>query len=620
MLSLKKTVLLGCLLVVTTATLAQPDKTPLINQVRQPGFFYTNPLLDFDLNIKYQSPLKTEVEQFVNAKLQEEGIDKVSVYFKQLKNGYSFGINEDSKYNPASLLKVSNMIYVLKRAEKDPTLLGQKVLYREHYALPDEGGADMYRLKLGKEYTVAELVNEMILYSDNESMELLKDHFGEQNMWKNVFRDFEMSFNTHAGITNFISPKEYSVLFSVLYNCSYLSREMSLKGLDLLCRTSYKDGIVKGVDNDSLPIASKYGYRKYKKNLQLHEGGIVYYKGQPYYLGIMTKGSDQKKLSEVIAGVTKIVHSNYQQHLIQLEAFVDKRAAPTTYRFTRNQEYTLISPLLDCRYTNNEMESLKAKINAFIDNQKAQGNAERVTVYLKLLNSGEWLTVNPDYKYSAASMIKVPHMIGLMRQAQKNLASLYQEVEFKEVQEDAVPQILDEEIVLGQKYTILDLIRRMIVYSDNQAAGLLFNYVADEDKIWSKLFFELDMKNMEEVMTTENSMKAEEMALFFNILYNSTYLNRELSELTLEILAHSRFREGIRKGISDDVIVASKFGERKYYDVAQLHDCGIVYYDENPYLLCIMTRGDDYEKLKESLSGISSIVYKSMKARFPAAD
>lgn len=616
----KKAAILGWLLVVGIIAYAQPTKKPLIDQLRHPGFFYTSPLLDFDLNNSFTSPLKAEIKAFIDAKLREDGIDRVSVYFRQLKNGYSFGINENDKFNPASLLKVSNMIYVLKRADTDPTLLGQKVMYREHYSVPDEGGPDMYRLKIGKEYTIAELINEMILYSDNEAMELLKDYFGEQKMWKSVFSDLEMHFNTQAGVVNFMSPKSYSVLFRLLYNCTYLSREMSLKALDLLCRTSFKDGIVKGVDNDSLPVASKYGFRKIKSNLQLHEAGIVYYKDNPYYIGVMTKGSDKPKLSEVISGVTSIVQKNYAKHLIAMDKYIEEKTYPGTYRITRNEEYTLIGPLLDCRFTSPEMTALKQKINAFIDGQKSKGNANSVTVYLKSLNSGEWLTVNPEVKYSAASIIKVPHMIGLMRQAQKNLASMYQEIEFKKAHSDAIPEILDEEIVVGEKYTILDLIRRMIVYSDNQAAGLLFSTVAGEDKIWGRLFFELGMANMQEVMNTENSIRAEEVALFFNILYNSTYLNRDLSELSLEILAHSRFKQGIRAGVDESIIVASKFGERKYYDVAQLHDVGIVYYDENPYLLCIMTRGDDYEKLKLSLSGISEIVFQNMKARFPAAD
>lgn len=623
MLGCKKTAILsGVLVVLMTAVYAQPTKKPLVDQLRQPGFFYTYPLLDFDLNNSFTTPIKAEVTAFVNAKLKEEGIDRVSVYFRQLKNGYSFGINENDKFNPASMLKVSNMIYVLKKADTDATLLGKKVLYDEYYSIPDNSDPDKHRLKLGKEYTIAELINEMILFSDNEAMELLKDHFGEQKMWKSVFTDLEMHFNTQAGIVNMMSPKDYSVLFRLLYNCTYLSREMSLKALDLLCRTSYKEGIVKGVDDESIPIASKYGFRKLKNNLQLHESGIVYYEGQPYYISVMTKGSDKKKLSEVIAGVSGIVHENYERHLEAMDKYIQEKTYPGTYRMTRNEEYRLISPLLDCRFSSPEMAPLKQKISNFINDQKGKGNAKEVTVYLKLLNSGEWLTINPDVKYSAASLIKVPHMIGLMRQAQRHLESLYQELEFKEQHTDAIPEIVDEEIIIGQKYSVLDLIRRMIVYSDNQAASLLFTNIADEEKIWGKLFFELGMSDqMEQLMNIENSMTAEQVALFFNILYNSTYLNRDLSELSLEILAHSKFKDGIRKGIGDNgIIVASKFGERKYYDVAQLHDVGIVYYDENPYLICIMTRGNDYEKLKLSLSGISEIVFQNIKTRFPAAE
>ncbi len=48
----------------------------------------------------------------------------------------------------------------------------------------------------------------------------------------------------------------------------------------------------------------------------------------------------------------------------------------------------------------------------------------------------------------------------------------------------------------------------------------------------------------------------------------------------------------------------------------QLHDCGIVYYPEHPYVLCLMTRGYNWDKLKEVLHQASNIVYQAVEQQY----
>lgn len=88
-----------------------------------------------------------------------------------------------------------------------------------------------------------------------------------------------------------------------------------------------------------------------------------------------------------------------------------------------------------------------------------------------------------------------------------------------------------------------------------------------------------------------NIMSVTEYTSCFRILFNSSYLSRERSELALRYLALPDFTLGINKGVPPDITVAQKYGEHAYLDVKELHDCGIVYYPNMPYLLCIMTKG-----------------------------
>jgi hypothetical protein len=59
--------------------------------------------------------------------------------------------------------------------------------------------------------------------------------------------------------------------------------------------------------------------------------------------------------------------------------------------------------------------------------------------------------------------------------------------------------------------------------------------------------------------------------------------------------------------------VAHKFGERGGIEGGQqLHDCGIVYSQSGPYVLCIMTRGRSLEELKTVIADLSKIVYDGL--------
>jgi hypothetical protein len=88
-----------------------------------------------------------------------------------------------------------------------------------------------------------------------------------------------------------------------------------------------------------------------------------------------------------------------------------------------------------------------------------------------------------------------------------------------------------------------------------------------------------------------------------------------MSEKALQLMANSAFVKGIKAGIPDSIPVSHKYGE-SLSAKKQLHDCGIVHYPQYPYIICIMTEGDDMDSLSSTLQEISSHIYKSHATRY----
>ena len=177
-----------------------------------------------------------------------------------------------------------------------------------------------------------------------------------------------------------------------------------------------------------------------------------------------------------------------------------------------------------------------------------------------------------------------------------------------------------ENLVEGEPYSVYELLRRMIVYSDNRATEVLLNYLGQVLSKSGEGYIRETVYNLGVVSvngSNEEFVTVKSYASIFVQLYHASYLNKEMSEKALELLAQSEFKPGLRGGLPEGIALAHKFGERTYPGTheRQLHDCGIIYYPDNPYLLCVMTRGNDFDKLAEIIQAISRMVYEEVGSR-----
>lgn len=274
----------------------------------------------------------------------------------------------------------------------------------------------------------------------------------------------------------------------------------------------------------------------------------------------------------------------------------------------RSSEYEFISPLLECElgsdsYFINGLNPLKLEIAEFIKKEELDA-----AVYFRDLNNGPWFGLNEHEVFSPASLLKLPVMMAYYKKSENDSDLLNKKVKYEGseilLKQSVIPSSL---IQIGQTYTIGELIERMIIYSDNAALTVLEQNI-DQDQI-DKVTLDLGVETATE-QTPEDFMSVKGYAGLFRILYNASYVNKNLSEKALEILSRTEFKKGISAGVPEGIKVSHKFGERTLANgLTQFHDCGIVYHPNNPYLLCIMTRGSNLNNLTSAISKISSIAY-----------
>ena len=256
----------------------------------------------------------------------------------------------------------------------------------------------------------------------------------------------------------------------------------------------------------------------------------------------------------------------------------------------------------------------KGKLTAYVQGQYKSKSAQSISVYYRSFLDATWAGVNQDAQYHPGSMLKVIIMIGYYREAELDPTILQKTLVYdsKTAQEAAsLDFALPSTLKVGQSYTVEQLIKIMIAESDNGAETLLLNNV--DRKILNNAYEDLSINNPD-TFSGDYTISVFQYSGFLRILYNATYLSDQYSEQAMSIMAKSTYKDGLSAGVPDTVVVAQKYGERldtesNKVQAVELHDCGVVYAN-NPYSICIMTKGDDLGKLTSAIKDISAIVYR----------
>ena len=262
---------------------------------------------------------RRDLEDNLTVLKQKGDLIEAGIYFRDLRFGPTFGLNEDAQFLPMSLMKMPMMVVLLKAAETRPGLLDETV------RTPDEFAANVQLMKPaetltpGREYTVGELLTYLIAYSDNKALWMISDWMGE-NVAPDAIADTMVNLGLmrrqDAVPATSITPKMYGSILRILYNAAYLDPEHSQYALDLLTQTRFADGIAHGVPGD-VRVAHKFGVRDDTgADVQLHDCGIVYHPAGAYILCVMTRGKDFDTQARYVQDVSERVYAEMTRRAV----------------------------------------------------------------------------------------------------------------------------------------------------------------------------------------------------------------------------------------------------------------------------------------------------------------
>src|ERR1700722_13291889 len=230
------------------------------------------------------------------------------------------------------------------------------------------------------------------------------------------------------------------------------------------------------------------------------------------------------------------------------------------------------------------------------------------------LTDGHKYLLHADDIFPQASSIKICVLAELYRQAQQGklkLTDLYTV--------NVADLVQDSDIMGGltpgvTKITLRDLATMMVAVSDNAAANVLIDRVGmdnvntflaaqglRETRLRRKM---MDLKAAAE--GRENVSTPSEMARLLQALYRGEILNKEMTADFFKVLSTHK-DSWIPRDLPDGLKIANKPGSLE----GVRNDSGVIFVDQRPYILCVMTTYLHRERDgEEAISSVSLAAWR----------
>ncbi|MDP4183250.1 MAG: serine hydrolase, partial [Bacillota bacterium] len=219
-------------------------------------------------------------------------------------------------------------------------------------------------------------------------------------------------------------------------------------------------------------------------------------------------------------------------------------------------------------------------------------------VYYYNLSTKESFGINQDEEFTAASTIKVPINLYLYQRIKDGYVNPQGVLSYTQDDYEAGTGIIQNES-FGKKYTVQQLSKLSITYSDNIATNMLLRFIG--------------LKNVKDYMKQlggniidydNNVTSPRDLGIYMKSVYEFSNKNGELGAELMDNFLNTKFNDRIPELLPKDIRVAHKIGTQ----VNVINDVGIVYTDK-PYILAIMSKDVDEDEAPDDLARLSKKIF-----------
>jgi beta-lactamase class A len=228
------------------------------------------------------------------------------------------------------------------------------------------------------------------------------------------------------------------------------------------------------------------------------------------------------------------------------------------------------------------------------------------------LSTGFSTGFNATRSMPAASTIKIPVMVEVFRQLQSGKFDLDRHVTLLARDKDyGSGELCDAPV--GTTYSITDLLEKMIDISDNTATNMLIRLVGRRNINTSMHQLGLTRTHLtQDIRTTDWSVRSDlrtsphDLVRLLELMARRQLVNEWSSNEMISILEEDQINTLLPEPLPDDIQIAHKTGS--FFDT--LNDAGIVYADNAPYVIAVMTTALPSQNIGRSfIHVLSRLVY-----------
>lgn len=226
-----------------------------------------------------------------------------AIYYRPLDGGCAMMYNEEMPVVAASVIKIPVMVEAFRRFASGELSRDEVHVLREEEKKPSCGALN--RMHAGLEVTMRDLVDLMIVLSDNTATNILIDRLGiaeinetirslglKQTVLRRKLFDKE---GMAKGLINTVSARDIGILLEKMYEGSLVSPEASAEMLDILRNQKLNGKMPFYLKPRGIASAHKTG----EDDGITHDVGIVYAR-KPFVLCMLSEETDVPSFEHLI--------------------------------------------------------------------------------------------------------------------------------------------------------------------------------------------------------------------------------------------------------------------------------------------------------------------------------